>query len=532
MQDATAIDFASSPKPATGGRAGVVTLAVLFVLLFSAAMFKRVDHDEQQFVASAALLARKGLLPYRDYPYFHVPYLVYAYAAVFAFCGRLLLGARTISTICGFAIVAVFYQLAGDLFQAAGRRTRLAVASAAAVLLLCNPIFIFTSGRAWNHDLPTLAMLLAFLAAVRGIRRERAGWLFAAGLLAGIAIGTRLTFVLPAAALAAGPFLHHATGRRTKLAGAYAAGMALALVPLLVSFAQAPRQFVFGNLSYPTLNTAFREVTGYRKSMTPWTKLKYIGTDILFQPGVCACVVLIGVSIVLARRRWKAATNDFRLETRLLVLLTLGALVAGVAPTPLFVPYFYTPLIFLLLLGLYCAAAAWTEPPLRGLLTKAAAVCLPVCVGLAVHPYRGVLQVWNWRAWVPVQVHESGTEVARLCGPSARVLTVMPIVPLEGGNDIFEQLATGPFALRIGPAVTEEEQANLHVLDPDNIRTAFWSQPDAAVLTGADAFEDRLLTKAVGADRLDRHDLPNHLQLWLPRRLTATADVHTHSPSR
>src|SRR5438477_528918 len=90
-------------------------------------------------------------------------------------------------------------------------------AGVVALTLLCNPVFIFTSGRAWNHDLPTLAMLLAFVAAVRGIRRDRAGWQFAAGLLAGIAIGTRLTFVLPAAALAAGPFLHQPTARRTKL---------------------------------------------------------------------------------------------------------------------------------------------------------------------------------------------------------------------------------------------------------------------------------------------------------------------------
>src|SRR2546423_10484824 len=111
MQDSREIGATSDGTAPAMGSARVVTLALLFVLLFSAAMFKRVDHDEQQFVASAALLARKGLLPYRDYPYFHVPYLVYAYAAVFAFCGRLLLGARVVSTICGFAIVAVVYQL-------------------------------------------------------------------------------------------------------------------------------------------------------------------------------------------------------------------------------------------------------------------------------------------------------------------------------------------------------------------------------------------------------------------------------------
>ena len=60
-------------------------LLVVFVLLFHLSMQHGVNHDEHQFVASGALLTRNGLLPYLDYAYFHAPYLVFIYAALFSF---------------------------------------------------------------------------------------------------------------------------------------------------------------------------------------------------------------------------------------------------------------------------------------------------------------------------------------------------------------------------------------------------------------------------------------------------------------
>jgi hypothetical protein len=56
------------------GRAAVagIVLVVLFALLFGLNMRRGLNHDEHQFVGSAVLLARAGLLPYADFAYFHV----------------------------------------------------------------------------------------------------------------------------------------------------------------------------------------------------------------------------------------------------------------------------------------------------------------------------------------------------------------------------------------------------------------------------------------------------------------------------
>ncbi|MFM7173516.1 MAG: hypothetical protein ACKO4U_10840, partial [Caldilinea sp.] len=74
--------------------AAVLWFALLFLLLVGLAMRRHFNHDEHQFVASAAVIAHYGLLPYRDFPYFHVPNLSFLYALVFQFTDFLLLGAR------------------------------------------------------------------------------------------------------------------------------------------------------------------------------------------------------------------------------------------------------------------------------------------------------------------------------------------------------------------------------------------------------------------------------------------------------
>ena len=53
----------------------IVICLVLFTLALNVSRAVRAEynHDEDQFITSARLLLDEGLLPYRDYPYFHTP---------------------------------------------------------------------------------------------------------------------------------------------------------------------------------------------------------------------------------------------------------------------------------------------------------------------------------------------------------------------------------------------------------------------------------------------------------------------------
>ena len=59
--------------------------------------------------------------------------------------------------------------------------------------------------------------------------------------------------------------------------------------------------------------------------------------------------------------------------------------------------------------------------------------------------YQDVLRLGSPGQSVPMLVHARGVEIARAAN-HGRVLTLAPIFPLEGGADIYPELATGPFA--------------------------------------------------------------------------------------
>ena len=79
--------------------------------MFSMSMNRDLRHDEHLYVASGALLADQGLLPYVDYPYVHVPTLTFVYGLLFLLSEYKLLIARTFSIFCAWASFGVIFVL-------------------------------------------------------------------------------------------------------------------------------------------------------------------------------------------------------------------------------------------------------------------------------------------------------------------------------------------------------------------------------------------------------------------------------------
>src|SRR5829696_8613130 len=92
--------------------AAVIFLGAALVLVWGLNMRRGLNHDEHQFVASAALIARNGLLPYRDFPYFHVPTLSFLYTLLFGATDYLLLSARSFSILCSWLTLVLIFAAA------------------------------------------------------------------------------------------------------------------------------------------------------------------------------------------------------------------------------------------------------------------------------------------------------------------------------------------------------------------------------------------------------------------------------------
>jgi len=97
----------SGPRPRVWGAAlSVLVLGAAGGLVLLQAMREPLSHDEHQFIASGWLLGAQGLLPYRDFPFHHLPNLALVYAVLGRISPAVLLNARLLSAAFGLGTAA------------------------------------------------------------------------------------------------------------------------------------------------------------------------------------------------------------------------------------------------------------------------------------------------------------------------------------------------------------------------------------------------------------------------------------------
>lgn len=498
-----------------------VFLLILFLLLLNLGMEKPLDHDEHQFVASAALYARDGLLPYRDYPYFHQPYLVFIYAAIFQISDRLLFSARLFSIFCAFTTLALVFGLFYRRFGATAFPKRFLLTAGGIIMLIGSPLFAHTAGLAWNHDLPMLLTLGAFLLYARAIRRQ--GSILApllAGLLLGVATGVRLSFAPLFAPFVLLSFFYRQLLPRQavwRLPALFATGFCLAMLPSLFFFAQYPDAYLFGNLHYPVLNTLYREGLGYTRSMDFFSKILYT-LEVLIQPGN---LLIVAAALFFAfRKKWIGdSRRDHRRPEVFFILLLLPFLLIGTfAPTPSFKQYFYPPLFFGFLAAAYGLAdfpREGTHPP-QHLTVWGLLLLLFSLYNLPQYP--DSFRLSKAKYWQPNQIHRLGESVGKALTVEDPVLTFAPIIPLEGGLAIYPQLATGPFAWRTAPYLAAEERKSYRMLAETDLADFLREHPPAAILQGFEWREEPALVDFARAEGYKEKSLLMGKRLWIAPR--------------
>lgn len=502
-------------------------LALPFVLAL--ALTNSFSYDEHQHIAAGVLFARDGLLPYRDFPFFHVPYLVYIYGLLFKFTDQYVLASRVFSAVCAALTCGAVFATAWRLFAGRSVGQRLAIAGSALTLLLAAPMVYGTVGLSWNQEPSVLLALLAFLAHHSALERECPGrWLLLSGLLLGLAIGVRVTLaplVLPFAGML---WLMKAPVRkRVRTTFIFSAGIALALLPVLCAAIAAPAGFIFGNVEFPKLNIDYRLASGEPRTMTMPTKLRFLFKEIV-RPnwmlffGFLAAWTAAWVRPPVPRGSWP----------RLLwfVLITFPfLLLGGLAPSPVFDQYFYPLAPFLIIgtLALFAGLPAGT-PRLRWMWGAGVALVFG-SVALASREYVDLQDLFRAQNWIPSKLHSQSEALRRLV-PGGRVLTLAPTLPLEAGLQIYPELATGPFAWRVAPFVARERRAGLRMLAGEDLASRVENDPPVAILLGfADRWEEPLARYA----QAKGYHLTSFLkdkQLWIaPAKVSAKPGSSTQS---
>jgi hypothetical protein len=464
-----------------------VFFALALVLVFSMGIGKDLDVDEHGFIASGVLLARHGVLPYRDYHYNHMPTEVLIYAELFHVIGQLVMGARTFQVICAAGAATTIFAVAYEAGIVFGRR-RLLFAWAIGLLFLTNQFFTKTAALSWNHDFPLLMALLSFIALRRGLRgTNTAAFVALSGLLAGISATSRLTYLPIVGPMGLLVLLYPqiTLRRRLALAAVFCGGFAVAALPSLWVWSKAWDNAFFGNFLYPRLNTAIHAIREPNRPFTFWPILRfYLWTWITFPT---TGVATVAFAVLLAARLRGAPWND-RETWELLALagVVLLLLAAAFMPAPPYIQYFYaaTPFMFL--------GIAWCLPDLPRFRESAEIWRVPIglCVFSVIFgasAYRHVVMLPFPRTWVPLQVHRQGVELARQLPPGL-VLTIEPIFPLEGGMETDPRFAVGRFAPRVADLMTPADRSKYLMPGLADFKAVFDDDSPASVLVvrGAD----------------------------------------------
>jgi len=522
---------ASSVPPRRVARNTCFFFLISFALVFGGfGVGRKMNVDENVFTASAAMLSRHFILPYRDYHYNHMPTLVILYALVFKASSYLLLAARLVSAICAAGAAAIFFSVGYRSFDRLNERKRFWCAAGAGVMFLANPLFTRTAGRAWNHDFPVLMSLLGFLVLERGLSSRGFGRVLGAGILVGLAVTARLTFATELAPFYLFIILFPAVSlsRRITLFSAFTIGGLIAFIPSIWFWAQSPANAYFGNFLYPALNTRWHflhdDVDHNRFSLLP--KMWYFIKLTWEMPGN-GLLLWTFVWFSFSMLRWRKARVDaFQCKLLILVLLAASQIASGLVPSPPFVQYFYAATPFMLWAVIICLGRMSTIP--RGAVRWVLGGLAIVSVGFAVPEYRGLPRLFWPPAWFPVQAHEIGRELAQRVGGSP-VLTLDPLYPLEGGLEIYPELATGPFGMRVGAYLSADHRREYRMWDDADVTALFdGANPPAVMISpgGDDAEDDTLFAKLAEQHNYSFVQLraKNPLvNLWLPPRRVAAA---------
>lgn len=494
--------------------AAAAVLGLLLVAMFARGMGIRLNHDEQQFVAAGRMLQLHGLLPYRDFPFFHTPILVWIDGAIDSHTDYLLLAGRGLSVAFGWISLCIIFGMGLVLLRRLSPPARWGLSLAVCGLLFVNPIFAYAYFRAWNQSLPLLFMLLAIVCQWRGAATGKSGWFGLGGAALAFAIGTRISYAPLGLPFLVMIWFVPATSStlRFRHMAVWCLGMALGTAPELIVIAHAPAAFLFDNFSYNgPVNAAFR---GSSASFWPALGAKAVFLlETILHPSTLA---LLAAYLFVTTRMPHAASAPSYLARLILALLPFAA-VGALAPTPSYTQY-YCPIVALLVVGVLAGLAVnlgTGDFRLRRRSTVTVLIALAIGAPFAIYYYApGVAMLAAPSTWEPCRMHADAMSI-RSHVRSGKCLTIAPITAMEAGLDIYPPFVTGPFAWRTARFLSDNQRRDYRFVGEKQLERYLNSDPPAAVLVGYEGKLEKPFIEYAKKHAYQMADLADGKSIWL-----------------
>ncbi|TKJ37081.1 MAG: hypothetical protein CEE38_09265 [Planctomycetes bacterium B3_Pla] len=503
----------------------VLILVVLSLAILGNSMTKPVGRDEQMYCTGAVLMAQ-GKMIYRDFSYAsQMPYHPLLCAALFRVFGttHYLLVGRLVSCMCDILVMLCIVGIYRCAFKSAAVAGTL-LGLAAVVLWLFNPLVDYANGYAWNHDVVILCVVLSFwLFISTDFGQKTKLWRIAAiGALLTFATCMRITtalvellFFVMLLSLPA-----ESIKQRFKTALPFLLATALVLIWPVWVITRAPRAFFLNMVKIPMLYGQWLHEISMVHNKAALT------IACLTRPGYLALVVLTICLclIVLCLRRKLKIVNSRNLL--LVALLSATFFIIALIPPTMWSQYLAIPVPFLTI------SLAFPLLYLRELSTRTgskkyvqtASVLVAVCTfiavispGLGLHPmqpsnyvssYRTMLgrisKLLDPQSWEPIRLHKISQDITEKAKEPKLILTLAPLLALEGGGRIYPELSAGAIIYRTADSLSPDERRLTHTAGQKTLAEVLNEKPPSAVILGIErgrlTFLEAPLQAAVKAD--------------------------------
>jgi len=331
---------------------------------------------------------------------------------------------------------------------------------AGAVLYVFNPLVDYANGYAWNHDVVIFCVAAAFWLYMSIDFAGRLQWarIAAIGALLTFASCMRITTAMVELLFLATLLSQPAKSfkERCRRVPPFLGAAAVVLIWPAWVVAQAPRAFFLNIVRIPMLYGEWLGKIGMTHNKLDLT-VACLGT-----PGY---LVLIGIAVylglaVLSMRRRLHLTEGRNLL--LAPLLAAAFFVIAFLPPTMWRQYLAAPVPFIVI-GLAYPLLFLRKPSEAAKDArhfKTASVLVGVCVVVAVLSNSIVLKRLPLalvpEEWTPIIKYKISEELAQTVLEPKKVLTLAPLLALEGGCDIYDELSAGAIIYRIGDSLTLE----------------------------------------------------------------------------
>jgi len=106
--------------------------------------------------------------------------------------------------------------------------------------------------------------------------------------------------------------------------------------------------------------------------------------------------------------------------------------------------------------------------------------------------------------WAPIEIHKVSEDIASKLDKkdSKLILTLAPLLALEGGCDIYTELSAGAIIYRIADSLSAEERRITHTAGTETFAPSLEKKPPSAVILGVEMrrLEEPIYKSVVGPD--------------------------------